>query len=384
MNDKDTSLRRGEGVGFIRLLPSIIVVLAAAIGLPLATNLYVGGAASCICALFLLLSARKKVPVLLLLLLLCGVFGLPDGLPMITVILALIVGTGTYAWLISYTNHSPLVAIIPVLAYVTATVVTKSWFVSLLALAFAIPALVLAFAFKGQATRLSGICRVSATFLITAAVAVIGGMLYLKGRFSLDMLKDYADILTASITKILAETSVELMNGETAVIFAEEDAYNAAHRMVTLLPALIILAANALAFFAQRLQFSLIRTSMGDDAISGNSIAFITSPFSGGAYILSFLVYVLSDSTPLGETVSTVCENIFILLTPALIGMGIMYFFAQMAVRRIKAGPLILLAVAALLFINLTSAVLLIACFGAYASIAIPILRHLKEKENKD
>ena len=383
MNDKDSALRSDQKIGFLRLLPSVIVILAAALAIPFAPNLYVGGAASCICAFFLIATARKKVPVLLLLLLLCGIFGLPGGLPVITVILALTVGTGTYSWLISYTR-SPFVAIIPVLAYSIVTVITKNWFVSMLTLVFALPALVLALSFNFKTHRLGAICRTSAVFIITAAVAVVITMLYFRGEFKVEVLRDYADAFTKSITDTVLNTKVDLMNGETEALFTEDEAYNMAHRIVTLFPAIAIIFFNGISFFAQRLQFSLIKTSLGENAVSGHALAFVTSPFAGGAYILAFLVSTLTDSSPLGKTVNTVCQNIFIILIPALVGMGAMYFFAKMAMRRIKAGPLILIGVIALMFFNVSAAILLISCFGAYASISIPLLTYLKEKSNKE
>ena len=381
-NGKD-NVALGREIGFMRLLPAIIVVLASALALPFASNLYVGIAASGICSFFLIATAKKKIPVLLMLLLLIGTLGLPDGLPMITILLALTVGTGTYAWLLSYAP-SPYLAIIPVLAYSATTVITKNWFGSLFALSFAIPAIVLAHSFKANASRIGGICRTSISFIIIACVGVVVSMLYYRGEFKLEALRDYADSFTASISEIFLNTEVELLSGETEALFTEDEAYNMALRIVTLFPAIAVLFFNSVSFFAQRLQFSLIKETLGDDAVSGRSIAFILSPFAGGAYVLSFLISTLTNSSPLDKTVNTVCQNIFVILTPALMGMGIMYFFAKMAIKRVKTGPLIIIGVLVLLFFNTQAALMLVACFGAYASISIPILTYLKEKSSKE
>ena len=379
MNDKTSA----ASFGFMRLLPSIIVVLAAALALPFASVLHVGAIASSLCAVFLIATAKKKVPVMLMLLLLAATFGLPGGLPMITIILSLVVGTGTYSWLISYTR-SPFLAIIPVLAYSIATVITKSWFGSLLSLAFAIPALVLALCFAAGESRLASLCKTSAVFILISALGIILAMLYFRGEFRLDVLKGYAGEFTQSIKDIFANTEMELINGETEALFTEEEALNMASRIVTLFPAIAIIFFNGIVFFAQRLQFSLIKTTLGEDSISTKALAFITSPFSGVVFVLSFLISTLTTSSPTGRIVNTVCQNIFIILTPALIAMGIMFFFAKMAVKRVRTGPLIIIGIIVLLIFNTQAAILLVSCFGAYASVAIPILTHYKEKASKD
>lgn len=379
MNDKDTAAQ----LSFLRLLPSIIVVLLAALAIPFASELHVGAAASSICAIFLIATAKKKIPVLLMLLLLIGTLGIPNGLPMITVILALIVGSGAYSWLISYTR-SPYVAIIPVLAYSIATVLTKNWFGSLVALAFVPSAIALATSFKSGATRLGAICKSSGAFAITAALAIIFAMLYFRGEIRLDILKGYADSFTQSIADVFASTEMELINGETEALFSEEDAYMLARRIVTLFPAIAVVFLNSISFFAQRLQFRLLRATLGEDVLGSRAIAFIVSPVAGAVYVISFLVATLTNSSPLDRIVNTVCQNLFVILSPALIGMGIIFFFAKMAVKQIRFAPLIIVAVIVLTIFNTQAALLLVACFGAYASIAIPILSYLKEKSGKE
>ncbi len=383
MNDKMSTAPSRDRGEFLRLLPSIIVVLTAALAIPFASNFYMGAVSSGICAFFLIATAKKKIPVLLLLLLLLGVFGLPGGLPMITLILAFIVGTGTFSWLIAYTR-SPYLAIVPVFAYSVTTVITKNWFGSMLALVFAIPALILAIALISKASRLGALCRTSATFVIISALAIVFSMLYFRGEFRFDVLKEYAEAFTESIADIFSSYEVELINGEIESIFSEEESYNIALRLVTLFPAITVLFFNAISFFAQRLQFALVKATLPEDTVSPRMAAFITSPGAGIVYLLSFLVSTLTDSSPLGNTVNTVCQNIFVILTPALLGMGIMYFFAKAAIGRLKAVPLTILAIIVLAFFNTQAALLLISCFGAYASVAIPLTAYLKEKMNKE
>ena len=369
--------------GFLRLLPSVIIVFVSAIAIPFGSEPIVGAIASGMCAFFLIATAKKKVPVLLLLLLLVGTFGLPNGLPAITLILALVTGTGTYAWLISYSG-SPYLAIIPVLAYSVTTVVTKNWFGSLLAAVFVIPALIMAHSFKVKAGRLSSLCRVSASFLAVIAAGVLFAMLYFLGEIRPDVIKDYVSDFSDLLTSMFSELEIELMNGQIETLFSPEDAANMASRIVTVLPAVVVLIFNVAAFFAQRLFFSLARTTMGDGEFTNEMLAFIVSPGAGIVFVLSSLISMFTNATPTGYAVDTVCQNLFIILLPPLLGMGFMYFFARMAEKRRLPGPLMIVAISLLFFINLRIALMLVACFGAYASVAVPLAAFMRSKMNSD
>ena len=99
-----------------RLAAAVIAVLVSAFAIPFASNLYMSIASVAFCSIFLIASSKKKFFTGLLLVVLLGSFSLPSGLPVISIILALIVGTGAFAWLIFLTK-SPYLAILPVFAY---------------------------------------------------------------------------------------------------------------------------------------------------------------------------------------------------------------------------------------------------------------------------
>ena len=364
-----------------RLLPSIVVVLISALAVPFASDTYVSLFASGICSVFIIATARKKISAMLLILILVGTFGLPSGLPMITVILALIVGTGTFSWLIVYTR-SPYLAIIPVLAYSVTTVITKNWFGSLLAAIFAIPALMLAVSFMNGSTRLGAICKTTAAFSLTVVAGVILAMLYFRGEIRLDVMREYARQFTDSFAKVFSGIEIEMPNGQLQPVFSESDSYNLALQIVTLSPALTVLFFNVITFFAQRLQFVLVRSTMGDKLFSPHTLAFIVSPGAGIVFVLSSVVSTFTNSTPAGYAVNTICQNLTIILAPALIGTGIMYFFVKLAEKRMKMGPLIIFVFIFLLIFNFPMALLLVACLGAYASVAIPLIAVYRANTN--
>jgi hypothetical protein len=174
------------------------------------------------------------------------------------------------------------------------------------------------------------------------------------------------------------------MDGSVQTLFTEKEAYNMAHQIVTLFPAIAVIAINVISFFSQRLQFSLVRSTMGDEALNARSIAFIVSPGAGIVFTLSLITVSLTDSTPTGKMIDTVCLNLFLILVPALVGMGILYFIAKITERRMRMGPFIMMAVLGLSFFNFTLALLLVACFGSYASVAIPLTAYFRSRKTDD
>ena len=376
---KETEIR----VGFGRLAAAVIAVLISAFAIPLASTIYMSIATVGFCSVFLVATAKKNVGVVLLLFALIGSFSLPTGLPAVAIILALVVGTGAFAWLI-FLTRSPYLAILPVIAYAVTTFITKNWFGSAVSLVFAIPALVLAISLRKGTPRLESLSKTSVAFISTAIVAVVASMLYFSGEIRLDSLKEFVALITEGLTNSFASIEAMLPDGSVQAFFTPDDAYNMAHQLTALLPAAIILGFNAITFFAQRLLFSLVRNTVGDEAIHPRSVPFIVSAGAGIVYALSLTATLLTNASPMGYAINTVCQNLFIILAPPLAGMGIMYIFSRIALKKIRMGTLIFFSIVILLFFSLPMAFMLLAGFGAYASVALPLSKFLRERMNRE
>lgn len=369
----------GVYISKARLAWAVIAVLVSAFSIPFASNLYMSIASVAFCSVFLIASGKKKFLTGLLIFLLLGSFSLPTGLPAVAIILSLIVGTGAFAWLIFLTK-SPYLAILPVLAYAATTIITKNWFASVACLVFSLPALVLALSLRNGTPRLETLTKTSVAFVSTAVVAVVASLLYFSGELRFDILKDIVTLLTDELTKAFASIEVQTLDGSIQTFFTPDDAYNMAHQLTSLLPAAIILGFNTITFFAQRLMFSIIRITMGDACIHPHSIPFVVGPGAGIVYTLSLTATLLTNASPVGYAINTVCQNLFIILAPPLAGMGILYLFSRIAAKKMRIGTLIILGVVALLFFSLPMVFMLLAGFGAYASVAIPLSAFLKAR----
>jgi hypothetical protein len=209
-------------------------------------------------------------------------------------------------------------------------------------------------------------------------------MLYFSGEIRLDALKEFVALITEGLTEGFASIEAMLPDGSVQAFFTPNDAYNMAHQLTALLPAAIILGFNAITFFAQRLLFSLVRNTAGDEAIHPQSVPFIVSAGAGIVYALSLTATLLTNASPMGYAINTVCQNLFIILAPPLAGMGIMYIFSRIALKKIRMGTLIFFSIVILLFFSLPMAFMLLAGFGAYASVALPLSKFLRERMNRE
>ena len=68
------------------------------------------------------------------------------------------------------------------------------------------------------------------------------------------------------------------------------------------------------------------------------------------------------------------------ILAPPLAGMGIMYLFSRIALKKMRPITLIIIGAVVLLFFSIPMAFMLVAGFGAYASVAIPFSAFLRSR----
>jgi len=380
MNNSTTAEQTKRSMGLLRLIPASLVVLLCATAIPFAFNSAMAITVSVVGCAVILLTAKKKISTGFLLLIPFALFGISSGLPMVAIILALIVGTGTLAWLIGYTR-SPYVAIIPVLAFSITTVITKNYAGALLSLAFIFPSLSLAFSFSKSATRMSALARSGFIFSATAVAALIGCQIYFIGEINVPEMRHFAMDFTKSLADVFASLEIETPSGLVPYL-TEKAAYNIALQTVTLAPAIVVIFFNVISFFAQKLQYSLVRLTEGEERLDPSTRAMIASPFAGATFILSFIVSTFSESDVKGYAISTVCDNVILILMPCLIIMGFMYYVSARAFGHKKLSTVLLVLFVLLSFLNVSLALLLAACVGAYASVSMPIISRLNARKD--
>ena len=216
--------------------------------------------------------------------------------------------------------------------------------------------------------------------ILTVSAVVIAGVLVSGNELDPSKFKEYSEALRASVSEYLLDSELTGANGETVAIFTEREAKNIAAAMVSLLPAFIIIGANTVAFFSQKLLYLMSLRSGEERRFTGEMVALILSPTAGVAFIGSFIISTLTALSSDYALMTTVLDNLFIILLPGLAISGIMFKAAKIAHTR--RGSWIIVPFAILAFINISSAILLAAGMGAYYSIANPLSAYLRSREN--
>ena len=372
-------LEKSRATEIFRLAIAIVILLALSIGMPFSGYQLVTAGLIVLCGAFLIITARKKFAVVIAFFLLFGLVSTDTGLGSVAVILSIIVGTGLCAHLFDKTA-SPFVAVIPVLGFTVATVITGDPLGSIMSLGYLLPSIALALGFKHVKSRVGAICTASAAVLV--GIAALGAVLMYRatGTLSLSQLSELAQGLKASFAEMLLSLEVPISATETQRLFTRLEAQNMASSIVSLAPALLIIFCNAIAFFSQIVLYNLVIRSNEPEKLEQRAYIEM-SAFAGVIFILSFFISAIVSPTGDGATVSTVCENIFIILIPGLAISGFTHTVFKLMQRRRGGGFPIFLFIF-LLFFNVASALLFAACIGAYHSIATPLTVYLRSRHD--
>lgn len=330
------------------------------------------------CAVFLFAVAEKKLPVAVLLFAAFSLLSTDGAFAVAALVLALVSGTAILARLLDV-MRLPLAVAIPMLVSVAAAIITKQLIPALIPLSFTLPAIALSYTLKKGERRVSAICLTSAALLFTAAVMVLAGLMVSKNGFRLSELQSLAETLKSSLAEHFYASELITPKGESVKIFTERDAKNIASALVSLIPAFIIIGANAIAFFSQRLLYNMALRAGEEKRFTGEMVALILSPMAGATFILSFFISTLTALSSDNALLTTVFDNLFIILLPGLAASGIMFKVAKIAHTR--KGGWIVVPFALLAFVNISAAILLAAGMGAYYSIANPLSAYLRSRE---
>ena len=364
----------------IPIVAAVAVLIACSLGLPFATNEYVAIGLIALCSVFLLFVAQRKIATGALIFLLIGLSPTEYGFTVSAVVLSIIVGTALMARMLEK-YRSPFLWIIPIASFGAAMLINRSVTFSLLALSFVLPALALYLSFSKGESRVASICLTSAGIFVFFTVFVGALLYYHTGTVDIAHVAQILDATREALGNVLAEFQLELYDGSVETLFSELEAQNLASAVVSLFPAFIIVACNAIAFFAQRILFVLVHRAGETDKLTNKMLALIRSPYAGALFILSFFISTLAAMSSDNALVYTVCQNLFFIFSPGLAASGIMLKLARIAQQR--RGAWVVIAFMLMLFVNVGAAVLLAAGLGAYYSIADPLSAFFRSKTDQ-
>ena len=354
-----------------------LILISAA--MPFASHSVVAGGLLVACAIFLFVTADKKIPLAITLFALFMTLSADDSFKALALILAVLSGTAILARLLDMMKL-PVAVAAPILASVVAAVITRSLTAAILPLSFIIPAVALCYSFKKGEKRVFSICLTSAALLISFAITVFAALLESEVALNPSTLSAFSESLKSQLSELFLSYELSTPKGEIYQVFTELEAVNLAEALVSLVPAFLIISTNVIAFFSQKLLFNMALRAGEEKRFTGEMVALILSPAAGATFILSFFISTLTALSSDNALLTTVFDNLFIILLPGLAASGIMFKVAKIAHTR--RGSWIIVPFALLAFVNISAALLLAAGMGAYYSIANPLSAYLRSRED--
>ncbi len=309
-----------------------------------------------------------------------------------TVLLSLVLGIGSLAWLFTVTAR-PYAAALPPAAALGVFLLTNDLATAALALSFLPGAALLAVATVTHQRRTTAICFCIGGILLSLCIGLGAFFLQTLGTLDFSKISEYLDGVRASLTAdmlSLRDTFIEALREsagtdsaaaaqveETVKTFEELLSPAVFEEVVaiffSILPALAVIASSVVAFGAQLyLNHSYYRTGW-KEVLTLRASVFSMSGVASVIYVVGFLLSMFINT---GAVLGAAVQNITLMLLPGFCVMGWGALLA--AWRQAKGGYrafLILLLVFSACCAGFSSLYFL-ALWGAYATLMT--LLHLK------
>lgn len=210
---------------------------------------------------------------------------------------------------------------------------------------------------KLKKNRKSVIIAMTATFVSIAIIALFGYML-ISGKSAFEIRDAYISGRDA-LADYVCSYSVDL-GGETVPLF--QDAPLAKQLFVSMtnaLPSIVIISLIVVSFFIYNYQASMLEKFEGFEYITEDIMEIKISTAAAAVYLLAFVFSITTDSYGNPPFGSVVCQNIYTILTPALVYSGFRTVRGFIKKKKIRLGfllilPLVLLAMTGYMFMILS------------------------------
>ena len=246
------------------IILAAVMCLVSAVGIPLCGHAWFGPLAVVLALCFyVVFAARSPFSILIILLTAFSTMAIGVGIPGVSVVLSLIVGAMTLAYLLTLIKHFYLAFLIPLAGFGIVFALSGDWRFSLLALVFVPAGILLAVATLGAKPRTAAICFTAAGFLISL-LTLFGVWVYSEtGGFGreqiLAVIEAVKDAVMQQIEPIreeifaLAKESQNPSAMQLAEAFAAMYSEEMIMQLMQLVPAVAVVACSILAFDAQLL-----------------------------------------------------------------------------------------------------------------------------------
>ena len=300
------------------------------------------------------------------------------GFALAALICSVIMTVGLGSYLFSKVK-SPFVPVVIPVAYLIAFLFGGDPIVAFLSLVAFPAAFVLSWAMNKKADRLSAICYTSAALIACGIVALViwiavenGG---LAGNVFVGAADKFFDRLVVYYTEQYAELAARYEEfGLSAVAYglSSEDAKEYAVAVYGIIPALAVVAVNAISFIAFQINTSLLSKVEKTKMFLSKRLEFSMSWISAALFIVAGLV-MLYTSYSGNETVALIAQNVYLILLPGLVLTAVLLLLGK---RENGRSHIFLLIGLALLSFNSPSAGLTIAGIIGSGAIIVSAVKN--------
>lgn len=313
---------------------------------------------------------------------LCLIIG-PAVIPL-AIIVSLIFSVCTLSYIFGVKNKTSIrvfFALIPVISWLIASVLLKNLLLSAIVL-FHIPAaFLLAYAIHKGTPRVSSICRVSVG-MILSIFAIAATYFFLRNGTDIRSLPEFVANSKESLTNfyygfivneylpLFPELSAELSNTDIFIIVS-----TVVKQLFVFLPAIVVTAANILAFFIHSITLKILLRTQKDRSKILPMFNFDMTLISAIVFLTSFLVSAVMSDGEL-SVLSAGMANIAIIFIPGLMYTTILTCNTFLALKPSCAGSMLYMA---LIFLTVSFAQImfpLVSVAGAVIIIVANITKH--------
>lgn len=326
-------------------------------------------------------------------------------------VLSLVVGTGTLAWLLTVLRRPYLPPICLAVAFVVAWLITESALDALLTLSFLPAGILLAAATVTHQRRTTAICFAVGGFLISLGVLLAIVLMRACGTLELGAVKEYLNALREQIVDGMTYFCDELAKFMERTL-TEESTYTAEEisKMIaqfreltgtpilqslvsllfSILPAIAIITCSILGFEAQMLQNATYLRTGWKKVLTPCALMFAMSLPAAILYVVSFFVTLFFGGSSL---IGAAMQNLCLILLPGFCVMGWGALLGTLHHSRGGAKILWLVFLALLVCFAGALSLFLLALWGSNVVVMAALHLHLlkkmgasirKEDEKKD
>ncbi len=315
-----------------------------------------------------------------------------------TVVLSLMIGTGTLAWLfMTLPKYKWTPVVLLVVAYGLGFLVTSDLVTPLLALAFLPSAILLSWAHTRDLGRTSTVLHTLLGFLVTALAALCVILWRSYGSVNYDVLMRFINEIKQLFVTIGTEAgkilweSVEISSAQSALpaetmeqfreayaqTFNENNLRMMADLIVGLAPALVTVPTMIISYLSDVVLLRKYYNTEWRSRMTQAACTLSVSPATGVIYFVCFLVVVFSGTQ---NVFVMAIYNMCFILMPVLCLTGVNVILNNVRRARGWIGVAsVLLLIAAVCCMGLSSFYFL-ALWGAYATISVALHQRIMQK----